>query len=299
MAIITLENSYQGVNAHLNSMLQTPGNVEAGPSIWPGFHASHINDLMNFLNDHLPTHYVARTEQSLQIKVQNDATADVKVLRPEPDVTIYQQAGAQPVSTMATMTRAVPLDIPLDGTLDLTEDFVKAIVIRQVNEGVRSGVVVTRIELLSPSNKPGHTGYDAYRRNRNEALYSHIPLIEIDYLHETPPPMLNYPVYPDDDGSHPYHIFVNDPRPAVNIGHLWAYGFNVDQPFPIVEIPLAGQETLSFDLGEVYQHTFGRGRWGQMVDYEQSPDRLHTYSGEDRARITVLMQQMQEENATN
>ncbi len=63
------QNPYRGINAHLNSTLQTPGSEETGPSIWPGFHSAHVGNIMDFLNDQLPAHYVARSEQSLQVKV--------------------------------------------------------------------------------------------------------------------------------------------------------------------------------------------------------------------------------------
>jgi hypothetical protein len=56
------------------------------------------------------------------------------------------------------------------------------VVIRDVADDPLYGPIVARIELLSPSNKPGGSGYSAYTKGRNEALYTQIPLIEIDYL---------------------------------------------------------------------------------------------------------------------
>jgi hypothetical protein len=287
------QNPYQGINAHLNSELQTPGTEDTGLSIWPGFHSSHVANIADFLNDQLPPNYVARSEQSLQIRVQEDVLLPETTRKPEPDVSIYQRSNTPAASSAVTMEAASPVDLALDDTLDLTEDFVKSIIIRQVSENDRIGVVVTRIELLSPTNKPGHAGYDAYRRNRNTALFSHVPLVEVDYLHELPPPLLNYPIYPLDPYSQPYNILVSDPRPSVKEGRLRAYGFHVDQSFPIVTIPLAGDDTLNFDFGAVYRHTFARGRWGYSLNYAAPPPRFDTYHPLDRARIEAVMARVQ------
>jgi hypothetical protein len=219
MAFDPNQNPYQGINAHLNSELQTPGSEDTGLSTWPGFLSTHVTHIADFLNEQLPPNYVARSEQSLQIGVQEDVLLPETTSKQEPDVAIYQRSNTSARSSRAaTSETAASFDLALDDTLDLTEDFVKAVVIRQVSESDHIGIVVTRIELLSPTNKPGHAGYNAYRRNRNMALYSHVPL-------------LNYPVYPNDPKSRPYNILVSDPRPSVKEGRLRAYGFRVDQPF--------------------------------------------------------------------
>jgi len=290
-----IENPYKGINAHVNSDLQTPGSEETGPSIWPGFHSIHMADIANALNDVLPLNYVARSEQSLQIKIQEDALQPPRIYHPEPDVGIYQQSGTSAARTPSAVAEfAASLELPLDDTLDVNEDFIKSVVILQLTNQDRTGTIVTRIELLSPSNKPGRAGYDAYRINRNTALYSHVPLIELDYLHELPPPLLNYPIYPRAEKSYPYNIFISDPRPSVSAGRLRAYGFVVDQKFPSIEIPLADDETLKFDFGAVYQQTFTRGRWGQHIDYATPPVRLEAYSPADQQRIAAVMERIKQ-----
>jgi|GEM_PF-6416151 len=40
MAVYTLQNPYHGVNAHLNSWLQTP-TTDTTVSLWQNFHAKH------------------------------------------------------------------------------------------------------------------------------------------------------------------------------------------------------------------------------------------------------------------
>jgi hypothetical protein len=288
--IKTRKNQYLGVNPHLQSFLQTPGSEETGLSLWPSFHSNHVSHIADFLNEVLPSNYIAYAEQSLQIRTEDIDLQYGRTRKPEPDITIYRHSAAvRPLATAEAAIDNVPFSAVLDDTLDLSEDFVKAVLIREVQIDERLGQVITRIELLLPSNKPGGAGYEAYRKGRNDALYSHIPLVELDYLHESPPPVMKYPIYPYHTGSHPYNIFVSDPRPSVHAGRLTAYGFDVDAPFPEVILPLAGSETLPFDFGTVYQHTYLRGRRGQSVDYTQPPVRFETYSAADQERIKNRM----------
>lgn len=283
MAAPSLKNPYRGINAHLNSMLQTPG-TETSPAKWHSFHASHIGDIANALNDSLPENYVARPEESLQIFGEDFEFGSFLQTR-RPDVSIY---GIPETASTREYSGSVALapEVELRGTLYFVEEFeINAVVIREVVDDPLYGPVVARIELLSPSNKPGGSGYSAYTKSRNEALYSHVPLIEIDYLHETLLP-LNY------RRRHAYYIVISDPRPSVDAGRAILNGFSVDAPFPVVEIPLAESETLPFDFGAVYQHTFERGRWGKMLDYTALPERFETYSPEDQERIQAVMQRV-------
>ena len=283
MAEAKLKNPYKGINAHLNSRLQTPGTI-GSPSRWHGFHASHIGDIANALNEVLPANYVARPEESLQI-FGEDFEVGSYVQTRRPDISIYSTQAA-PVQQGGVAVAEAVAEISLSETLYMAEEFqMSAIVIRDVSDDPEYGHIVTRIELLSPSNKPGDSGYEAYNKGRNEALYSHIPLIEIDYLHETALP-LNY------RRARAYYVVISDPRPDIASGKAKLHGFGVDVPFPVVKIPLAGSETLSFDFGTVYQQTFERGRWGRMIDYTSPPLRFETYSKEDQERIEAVMKRV-------
>jgi hypothetical protein len=278
------ENPYKGVNPHLQSWLQTPG-TQFVSSKWPGFHTNHIGHIADFLNVNLPSNYVAHTEQSLQIRAEDFGTGEEAYSQRVPDVGIYQSG----TSAGTAIRQQAPRVIPLEETLDLTEDFVPAVIIRQVPGDEPLGTVITRIELLSPSNLPGHTGYTTYRIGRADTLHAGVPLVEVDYIHELRPPMLKVPRYPRHPNSYPYNIYVSDPRPSIQKGHFMPYGFDVDEPFSHVRIPLAGDEFIEFDFGVAYHHTFERGRWGTYVDYEQLPARFETYSPADQERIKTKM----------
>jgi hypothetical protein len=229
-----VDTAYRGVDAHLNSLLQTPG-VPEQPALWPSFHGEYITHIADALNAQLPRGYLAM-KQLIE-----------------------------------------PLEKP------------RAVMIRELLPQRRLGRIVAQIELLSPSNKPGGAGYETYSVKRANAIADGLPLIEIDYLHESPPILPALPAYPDQPGAFPYSVLVSDPRPDWRGGRARAYGFVVDEVITIFPVPLLGDETLIFDLNPVYQHTFHAGRWADICDYAGPPERFGRYRSADQARIEAVM----------
>jgi hypothetical protein len=279
-------NAYPGVNAHLNSLLQSPGTA-AQPALWATFHSRLITYLCDFLNEVLPDNYVAFSEHSLQTR-GDDWGGEIVVSRLNPDVTVLQQAPSQ-AWERAPVPQPV-LTLTIEETID-PELRLSAILIRETEAQNVTGVAVTRIELLSPANKPGGSKYAAYISRRIEALESGLPLIEIDLLHETPSPLRNVPVYPHAASSKPYYVALSDPHPGMQQGKVGIFNFHTGEVIPKLPIPLANDETIVFDLNRVYQHTFTAGRWYKFVDYAQEPVRIETYSPDDQARIRQIMAQ--------
>jgi hypothetical protein len=285
MAIHLRQNQYRGVNAHLHSALQNE------PGGWKVFHSSHINDLARAIDALLPPGYEVALEKSLQI-VEYHPDTGVKIRRrPEPDVTIYEVDPSEKSSTASFGSTAVPtLILPAIETVEQAEElYLTSVIVYRTNEDERTAV--TRIELLSPTNKPPGDGYLQYREKRNATLEEGIPLIEIDYLHETPPPIRGVPSYPDREAkSHPYYIAITDTRISLEEGETKVYAFVVDEPIRIVDIPLAGDEILTLDLNPVYNQTYeSLSYFSNRVDYEQEPMRFETYSEADQQRIKARM----------
>jgi hypothetical protein len=246
------KNPYVGINAHLNSLLQT-SDTDDQPSLWRAFHISHLTGIADALDTQFPRDYITMIEPSLQLLEAHD-----------------------------------------DPTKPL-----KAVVIRELLAQGKLGKIVTRIELLSPSNKLGGGHFDAYAVKRVDMLESGVPLIEIDYLHELPPIVSPSPRYPDQQGAFPYWIIVSDPRPNWQDGTVQGFGFHVGEAIKPIPVPLAGSEILIFDLNAVYQHTFKAGRWGDLLDYAREPERFHTYSADDQARIRAAMESVANTNESN
>lgn len=282
------DNAYAGVNAHLNSSLQAAGTLNQ-PSIWPGFHGQHVTHIADALNAQLPGQYFAISEQSFQTRGL-DVLGETDTQYPKPNVSVFHHGAAPSMAVAPTAAALTPTwEAALAEVIDLT-DQPRAVVIRELVPQHKLGRVVTRIELLSPSNKPGGSGYESYAIKRANAIAEGIPLIEIDYLHEDPPIITKMPVYPHDAASYPYAIIVSDPRPEWMRGRMRVYGFGVDEPIKRFPLPLLEDEMLVFDLNAVYQHTFQAGRWGDiLVDYQQEPERFHTYSTADQDKIRAIV----------
>jgi hypothetical protein len=273
------KNLYPGINPHLNSALQQKGGG------WKSFHAYHLIHIAETLNEILPSHYVAKPEESLQINIYDgdltppiprpsSSVADVLIRR---SVITGQPSTPHPVPLVPTLRLSIP-DLAED------EDILMALVIY---EGEKP---ITRIELLSPANKPGGTHYGDYIKHRTETLYAGLRLVEVDYLHERHPIIAGVPSYrahhPD---AYPYHIIVSDPRPTFSEGSTDVYSFGVLMEVLTIVLPLDGDASIQFDFGAVYQRTLGQQPFHTQVDYTQEPVNFGAYTDEDQARIRGRM----------
>lgn len=284
MAIYARRNQYRGVNAHLQSFFQhQPG--------WGSFHTTYITSLGFALNATLPPGYVVDVEQSLQVREFHPDFGS-RVTHPRPDITIFQnqpsQSQTQPHAVTPTLTQPLPATIAL-----ADEDYYAALVIYLVQDDAVLGRPVTRVELLSPTNKSG-SGLLQYLEKRAATLHSGLNLVEIDLLHETPPVVVGLPVYPAPD-AYPYSITLNTPFPSFETGIAQTYGFRVDAPIPTLAIPLAGAETVGVDFDGVYQQTFGNlAAYSLRVDYEQYPLNFASYAPTDQQCIQARMSAVQQ-----
>ncbi len=295
MPLRTLNNPYRGINAHLHSLAQNP---QAGsPTIWTSIHAMHIGHLIDALNERLPAGYVARPEQSLQIWSEDEEGAEAGKRSPRPDAAIFPAGISEATQVTASAIADAPvLRISIRPFLE-REITIPSGVIYRLADHELVGRPITRIELLSASNKRGGYGYRGYLDNRWGALSSGTSLIEMDYLHQTISPLPGMPSYPKHQDSHAYTIAVTDRRPGQNPDdEMLVYIMDVDMPLPAqVTIPLAENESIPFDFEAVYQHTFSSGRWGIHIDYEELPRNFESYSTADRERIRQVMERAKQE----
>lgn len=279
------KNPYEGVNAHVQSYAQ---NNKFGA--WKMWHGAYIDDIARALDAQLPPGYEVGMITSLQIGEYHPDSGE-RIRRPEPDVTVYDVDPTLRSGVSKTSGQAPTLELPAIRTLRMDDEvYLTGIMIyRIVEEDER--VPVTRIEVLSPTNKPPGDGYIQYAEKRDATLAQQMPLIEVDFLHESRPVPRHVPSYPDGQPeSYPCSIYVTDTRAGLDIGTTKVYGFNVDEAVPLIDIPLAGEEKLTFDFAPPYNRVYEQlSYFRNRVDYAKEPLGFETYSQADRERIRTRM----------
>jgi Protein of unknown function (DUF4058) len=263
---------------------------------WPGFHSDYLSDLRVLLDSVLPPGYYARREASLQIgTVDPDLNLPTKTPeRTVSDIAVYQTAGG--VATAVAGGAAPALTLPLAEAI-LPQEDVSSVVIYRVEGGQLPGRPVTRIELLSPANKPPGAYARLYQIRRVETLLSGLCLVEIDLIHNRRPLDARIPSYVDQqEGAAPYHIAVHDPRPTWSQGTTAIFTVGVLEALPVLPVPLADGDQVAVDFGAAYQQTYSSSRLFHLwVDYNREPINMRTYSATDQAGIRARMAQIAQE----
>ncbi|MGB1285453.1 MAG: DUF4058 family protein [Aggregatilineales bacterium] len=287
MVIHSLKNQFRGINPHLNSKLQQHG--------WAGFHMNNLADIQRLMQIQLlPQGYTADAETSLQIRRGDDIRkyprADVLILDTDP-IRAVQPGILTKVAPVQMASQTMALAEAIMMAED--DDYYAALVIYKRDE--MDGDPVTWIELLSPGNKPRGGDYHQYRDKREALLATGIVFVEIDYLHESSPTFNHVKDYADfvrdtpETTAFPYRIAVFIPRPAFKEGSVMVYEFYTDTPLPMVEIPLSGADTFTFNFNAAYQKTFSEVMYGSKVDYSTLPVHFERYSLIDRTLIARRM----------
>lgn len=292
MPINSTKNLYPGVNAHLNSFLQ---QEDGG---WESFHTEYLVALRQTLEKRLPPNYYAITEKSLQISEY--AFGELTRRRTSPDVTVYQKERSGTRVTASSAAVAPSIILPLAKLLYDDDDYLVSVIVYQMEGGKYPGKPIVRIELLSPANKPHGSYYQQYLAKRLQTLRSGLLLVEIDFLHETPPLLTELPSYPDHDHeAFPYTIMVSKPYPTPEEGQAEVYNINVDGVLPVINFPLAEDDEVELDFGLAYNLMLENARAFQVVvDYEQAPVNFDRYTPEDQAKIRSLLEAIRQ-NATD
>jgi hypothetical protein len=283
MPIHTRKNLYHGVNAHLHSYFQEDSG-------WESFHAVHIVHLLEAVQELLPIGYRAFAEKSLQLSVFDPDTGESDKVHIKPDVSVWRERLSPVFSDPYDLGLSSPLEVlTLDETL-VEPEYLRAVVIMH-GDGLGRYKSVTRIELLSPANKPPGSHASQYVVSRAETLLSGIHMVEIDYLHERRFPVERVASYPDRrPGSLPYNFLVSFGEHEDRAGQAFRYGCSVDESIPSLPIPLVSG-VVNLGLNGVYQRTYASNpAYGEdIVDYSQEPPRIGTYAEEDQSRIRECM----------
>ncbi len=224
------------------------------PGVWNQVHTSLIVDIQRFLTPILRPHYHVAIEQRQYLTVlppDEQATGIPDIL-----VTSSPLRGLNYALAMAPTTPG-PLVAELPVPEEVKERYLEI-------RDIKSGVVITVIEILSPANKIGREGRDLYERKRFKTLGSLTNLVEIDLLRIGQPfPMK---ISAQDD----YRILVSrsQSRPRADV-----YLFDVPDPIPDFPIPLRpGEQEPILSLNKILHTLYDQGGYDMIIDYEQPPN---------------------------
>lgn len=219
------------------------------PALWPDVHNALIVALRDELAPQIaPKYYIGLERRAYLLK------PDDIVFIGRPDIAVVASQPAFPGPTrIATGTPVVNVDVPMNDEVQETY-----LVVHEV----KTGALVTLLELLSPANKLFEEGRTTYLNKRAQVFRTLTNLVKIDLLRAgAPMPIVGRPV-----ASH-YRILVRRgwQRPKSQL-----YPFNLTQPIPTFPLPLArGDEEPLVDLGAILHAVYTRARYDLRLDYSQ------------------------------
>lgn len=221
---------------------------------WPGVHATLIPYISEALQPQLRPKYVARIGERIQV-----ATFEQSCL---PDVMLVQTM-REPAPTLQTV--AVPTADKPQIFTSLSEAWHETFI--EIFE-VKSGDLVTVIELLSPANKAGD-GRDQYLKKQNDLMATEVNLVEIDLLGYGKETVLarNAGIVNPADWRYLIDISRGGRRNVLEV-----YAIPLRNKLPNCRIPLRPPDADAvLDLTAVFNRCYDVGSYDLLIDYSQSP----------------------------
>jgi hypothetical protein len=220
------------------------------PSAWPNIHHRLITAIADVLAPQLlPKYQVVVEERVYQLE------GDDSILIGAPDVTVLQgKSAVMPIGRTIAVAEPTPVTVVVPETVRLGY--------LEVRE-IRTGEVVTVIEVLSPVNKRPGRGRLDYESKRSMIFGSSCNFVEIDLLRQ----WLPLPVGTGDRSSS-YRILVSpqEKRPEADL-----YGFELWEPIPCFPLPLRSEDVCPVvDLKVLIDGIYDRSGYGLVIDYDRS-----------------------------
>lgn len=220
------------------------------PSLWPDVHNSLIAAIRDELSPLVAPQYYVGLERRAYLLSTEDL-----VFVGRPDVSVADGGFAPP--SRGGQPEATALEVTVPMLDEVTENYLE---IREV----KTGELVTVMELLSPANKLRAKGREEYLAKRCTILRSRTNLVEIDLLRTGKPMPLEGHVPPSD-----YRIVIaaGQRRPRAQL-----LVFGVRSAIPPFDVPLRpGDDEPRLDLGKVLHDLYARARFDLRLDYTVSP----------------------------
>ena len=239
--IETMQSPFPGMDPHLEH-----------PALWPDVHNRLIAALADDLSPRVaPRYYVGLERRTYLLK------ADDLVFVGRPDLAVAPAADATVLAPQPATTSTLVLEVDVPMQDEVSETFL------EIHE-VKTGKLVTIVELLSPVNKLHRQGREEYERKRGYVFRSWTNLVEIDLLRAgVPMPVIGAQVRSD------YRILVSrgSQRPRAAL-----IAFALRQPIPAFTLPLLqGDAEPEVAPNRILHDLYRRARFDLRLDYTQPP----------------------------
>ncbi|WP_169974300.1 DUF4058 family protein [Tautonia rosea] len=247
------------------------------PTIWPDVHNRLIAAIADVLVPMVDPRYFVGVESRM-------------VLYPSPE----DPRGARPDLAITRGQIDAPMPPPRGGGVAVAQEVEAEVEVVEVDLPVReeaieetyleirdtrSHLLVTILEILSPSNKSSGRGREAYLARREEVLETQTNLVEIDLLRDgevtpTTPSIRSH-----------YRVLVSRSvgRPRARV-----FAWNLRTQLPDIPIPLLpGDAEPILPLNATLHDLIDRARFFRRLDYEKPPFPL--LSGPDMAWVKAIV----------
>ncbi|MGA9378413.1 MAG: DUF4058 family protein [Phormidium sp.] len=223
------------------------------PELWSEVHHRLITAIAIAIAPSLrPKYRVAIEKRTYLSEIEDSVLVGIS------DVAVFSgrldKSETRSTLTIPSQTEAVTVTIPQPE--EIRENY---LAIKEVG----TGAVVTVIEILSPKNKRGKEGTEAYDRKRKQVLASLTNLVEIDLLRSGKPMRIIEKIQSD------YRILISrsDRRPNASL-----YAFNLPDQIPSFPLPLQSRETEQLiDLQHLLNEIYDQASFDMAIDYNQEP----------------------------
>jgi hypothetical protein len=222
------------------------------PSLWPDVHNRLIAAVADDLSERVaPRYYVGLERRTYLLK------ADDVVFIGRPDIAVASTTGASVAVSLPTTTSVAVLEVDVPMQDEVSENFL------EIHE-VKTGKLITIVELLSPVNKLHKQGREEYERKRGYVFRSWTSLVEIDLLRAGDPmPVVGAQIQSD------YRILVSRglQRPRATL-----IACTLRHPIPTFRLPLLpGDDEPEVALNRILHALYQRARFDLRLDYTQPP----------------------------
>ena len=225
------------------------------PAIWPDVHNRLIAAIGDAITPFVaPKYYVGLERRAFALTAE-----DVSFIG-RPDIAIvprrpYHDAFEAPTSAGAASMAVLDIELAVGEVEEQSY--------LEVRE-VKTGILVTVLEVLSPANKLHPDGRGQYEGKRDQILRSRTNFVEIDLLRAGEPLATTPGLEP---GGYRILVSRGPDRPRAKL-----YAFGVRAPIPTFPLPLLPEDDEpGVDLNAILHGDYGRARFDLRLDYDAPP----------------------------